>query len=98
MIISLLSLIPYKPFKLTTDVKEAMNDLLSMQFKAIQTHQKQSLDLPKYNQTVTFNAKGNISHAMRIKLPEEPYQLTLMLATGRIFVRRVEFEDRKSVV
>lgn len=66
-----------------------MDDLISTQYRAFETHQKQIHDLSEYNQTVTYNAKGNISQAMRIDLSDKQ-QLTLMLATGRIFMLRIE--------
>jgi len=56
-----------------------MNDLISTQYAAVKTHTKQSIDLQSHNQTVTFNAKGNISQATRIEFHQQKIQLTLML-------------------
>lgn len=89
MIISLLTLIPFKHIKVTTEVKETMDDLISTQYRAFETHQKQKLDLSEYNQAITYNANGNISQAMRIDLFNKQ-QITIMLATGRIFMHRFE--------
>lgn len=77
---------------ISTIVKETIHDLISTQYKAIATHEKQYLDLPRFNQSVSYNAKGNITQAMRFEFHEEQLQLTLMLATGRIFMRRIEYD------
>ena len=90
MFVSLLSLIPFKSLIISTDVKETVNELISTQYTAFKTHSRQSFDLPNQNHTITFNANGNITQATRIEFHAQKVQLTLMLATGRIFVRRVE--------
>ena len=92
MMVSLISFVQFKSIVLQTDVKEAVSDIIATQYKAIRFHEKESLDLLIDHQRISFNAKGNISHAMRIEFKENHQEITLMLATGRIFKRRIEFD------
>lgn len=92
MMVSLFTLIQFKSVVIQTDVKVAINDIIATQYKAIRFHENQSLDILSVQQSISFNAKGNISHAMRIEFKEHHQELTLMLATGRIFKRRIGFD------
>lgn len=89
MIISFLSFVTPSQYFIAPDVKGTMNEIISVQYRAFETHEKQGIDLPRFNQSIQFNAEGNITQATRIELSKK-VKLTLMLATGRIFVRRIE--------
>lgn len=92
MMISLFASVQFKLIFIQTDVKATLSDIIATQYKAIRTHEKQTLDVLSINRSISFNGKGNISHAMRIEFKEHNQELTLMLATGRIFKRRSEYD------